>query len=156
MLSDAGEIVIDLFFDTLAIKSTKPADKAFLVCSVEFSCHDALFVDFYTDFAQRAAGALKMPCSGRIPRETIKERWTVPRASFVYHKAQDQFERRTHRRAINIYNTSPETLNIWLAYIYRRAPSFVKFKTQLVVYEDMDCSKSMEKLENEFNDLRAK
>lgn len=64
-------------------------------------------IEFFADFAMRAAYYLGLPAYGPVPLPRIVERWTVPRASFIFKKSQENFERRTVRRLIQIKGMSP-------------------------------------------------
>jgi small subunit ribosomal protein S10 len=47
---------------------------------------------------------------GPIPLPTEIQKWTVNRSSFIYKNAREQFERRVHRRLIDIINPSPKII----------------------------------------------
>ena len=49
------------------------------------------------------------------------ERWTVPRSHFIFKKSQENFERITRRRLIQIRDGNPESVQIWLAYLQKHA-----------------------------------
>jgi ribosomal protein S10 len=78
-------------------------------------------LEFFTDFALRAAYYLGLPAYGPIPLPRIVERWTVPRANFIFKKSQENFERKTLRRLIQIKDGHPETVQIWLAFLRKHA-----------------------------------
>jgi len=65
----------------------------------------------------RAAYYLGLPAYGPVPLPRIIERWTVPRASFVFKKSQENFERKTMRRLIQIKDGHPETVEMWLSFL---------------------------------------
>ena len=48
--------------------------------------------------------------SGPIPLPTEKEIVTILRATHKYKDSREQFERRTHKRLIDINNPSPKTV----------------------------------------------
>ena len=48
--------------------------------------------------------------SGPIPLPTKKEVVTIPRAVHKYKDSRDQFERRTHKRLIDILNPNQKTV----------------------------------------------
>jgi len=50
--------------------------------------------------------------AGPIFLPTIKRKYTVLRSSFVHKNSQDQFEKRTHNRLIDIIEFNPQTLEI--------------------------------------------
>ena len=49
--------------------------------------------------------------SGPIPLPTEKEIVTILRATYKYKDSRDQFERRTHKRLIDIMNASAKTVD---------------------------------------------
>ena len=49
--------------------------------------------------------------SGPIPLPTEKEIVTILRATHKYKDSRDQFERRTHKRLIDINNPNPKTVD---------------------------------------------
>ena len=49
--------------------------------------------------------------SGPIPLPTEKEIVTILRATHKYKDSREQFERRTHKRLIDIHNPNPKTVD---------------------------------------------
>jgi len=49
--------------------------------------------------------------SGPIPLPTEKEIVTILRATHKYKDSREQFERRTHKRLIDIHNINPRTVD---------------------------------------------
>jgi small subunit ribosomal protein S10 len=49
--------------------------------------------------------------SGPIPLPTEKEVFTILRSPHIYKDSREQFERRTHKRLIDIVNPSPLTID---------------------------------------------
>ncbi len=49
---------------------------------------------------------------GPIPLPTQKEVFTVLRATHKYKDSREQFERRTHKRILDVVNPTAKTLNI--------------------------------------------
>ncbi|HAQ57143.1 MAG TPA: 30S ribosomal protein S10 [Acholeplasmatales bacterium] len=49
--------------------------------------------------------------SGPIPLPTEKEIFTILRSPHIYKDSREQFERRTHKRLIDIVNPSPLTID---------------------------------------------
>ena len=47
---------------------------------------------------------------GPVPLPTEKKKWTVNRSTFVHKDARDQFEMRTHRRLIDLTETTFKTV----------------------------------------------
>ncbi len=59
------------------------------------------------DTVKRTGGEV----SGPVPLPTEVEKWTVLRAVHKYKDSREQFERRTHKRLIDIKNPSKETVD---------------------------------------------
>jgi small subunit ribosomal protein S10 len=78
-------------------------------------------LEFFADFAVRAAYYLGLPAYGPVPLPRIVERWTVPKASFIHKKAQENFERKTLRRLIQIKDGEANSVQIWLAFLRKHA-----------------------------------
>lgn len=58
-----------------------------------------------------AAKRTKARVSGPIPLPTEKEIVTILRATHKYKDSREQFERRTHKRLIDINNPNPKTVD---------------------------------------------
>ena len=61
--------------------------------------------------------------SGPIPLPTEKEVFTVIRSPHKYKDSREQFERRTHKRLIDIVNVNPKTVD---ALVHLELPSGVE------------------------------
>lgn len=114
------------------------------VCDLQLRSYSVRNLEVFTDFALRAAYFLNLPAAGPVPLPKIIERWTVPRASFIFKKSQENFERKTMRRLIQIKDGHPETVSIWLAFLRKYQYFGVGMKANvydhsgLNVTEDMD------------------
>ncbi|KAI9320850.1 ribosomal protein S10 domain-containing protein [Dichotomocladium elegans] len=95
------------------------------VCNLHMRGYLPQQLDFYADFAQRAAYHLGMPCSGTVRLPTQTSRWTVIRSPFVHKKSQENFERKTHKRLLQIKDSHPEVVQRWLQYLTMNAPAGV-------------------------------
>jgi small subunit ribosomal protein S10 len=49
--------------------------------------------------------------AGPIPLPTLKNRWTVLRSPHVDKKSREQFEIRTHKRLMDIFEPTPQTVD---------------------------------------------
>ena len=87
------------------------------------------------DFALRAAYFLDLPAKGPVPLPRKVERWTVPRSVFVHKKAQENWERITMRRMIQIVDGHPEAVQMWLAFIRKNTWYGVGMKANVWQYE---------------------
>lgn len=90
-------------------------------CDLQLRSFSIRNLEFFVDFALRAAYYLKLPAFGPVPLPRITERWTVPRSSFIFKKSQENFERITLRRLIQIRDGNPETVQLWLAFLQKHA-----------------------------------
>ncbi|KAL9095776.1 MAG: hypothetical protein Q9163_006493, partial [Psora crenata] len=84
-------------------------------CDLQLRSYSVRNIEFFADFALRAAYYLALPASGPVPLPRIVERWTVPRSNFIFKKSQENFERITMRRLIQIQDGNPESIDMWLA-----------------------------------------
>lgn len=100
---------------------------------------------FFTDFALRAAYYLGLPASGPVPLPRITQRWTVPRSHFIFKKSQENFERVTLRRLIQIKDGNPETVQIWLAYLRKHQYFGVGMKANMWEFGELSEHKQMDK-----------
>jgi small subunit ribosomal protein S10 len=87
------------------------------VASLQMRSYSVRNLEFYADFAVRAAYWLGLPCSGPVPLPKKIERWTVPRSPFIFKKSMENFERITRRRLLTIYDGDPAVVEIWLAFL---------------------------------------
>ncbi|KAI9757856.1 MAG: Tryptophan--tRNA ligase, mitochondrial [Chaenotheca gracillima] len=118
-------------------------------CDLQLRSYSVRNLEFFTDFALRAAYYLNMPASGPVPLPRITERWTVPAAHFVHKKSQENFERITMRRLIQIQDAHPHSVEIWLSFLQKHQYYAVGMKANVWEYEGLDVAKSMDaRLEN--------
>jgi ribosomal protein S10 len=92
-------------------------------------------LEFFTDFCLRAAYYLNLPAYGPIPLPRITERWTVPYGHFIHKKSQENFERKTLRRLIQIRDGDPETVEVWLAFLRKHAYYGIGMKANIWAFE---------------------
>ena len=85
----------------------------------------------------RAAYYCGLAAYGPVPLPRIVERWTVPRASFVFKKSQENFERKTLRRLVQIKDGHPETVELWLAFLRKHQYYGVGMKANVWSYEKL-------------------
>jgi small subunit ribosomal protein S10 len=92
----------------------------------------------------RAAYYLNLPAAGPVPLPRITERWTVPRANFIFKKSQENFERITLRRLIQIKDGHPETVSIWLAFLRKYHYFGVGMKANVFDHSGLDVEQEMD------------
>lgn len=103
------------------------------VATLQLTAHhaQAFELDFFADFAMRAAHAFAIPTGGIAMLPTRTTLWTVPRGPFVHKKSQENFWRRLHRRSIKVYDASDATVDRWLQYLRIHEMPGVASKAQL-------------------------
>lgn len=101
------------------------------VCDLQLRSYSARHVEFFSDFALRAAYYLNLPASGPVPLPRLTERWTVPKSPFIYKKVQENFERITLRRLIQIKDGHPDTVQVWLSFLRKNAYHGVGMKANV-------------------------
>ncbi|KAI0338149.1 ribosomal protein S10 [Trametopsis cervina] len=74
-------------------------------------------LDLFTLFVKHSASALAIPISRPTMLPTQRSLWTVPRSPFVHKKSQENFDRKTHKRAIKAWDADPEVVERWVRYL---------------------------------------
>lgn len=116
------------------------------VCNLQLRSYSARNLEFFADFAMRAAYYLKLAARGPVPLPRITERWTVPRANFIFKKSQENFERRTLRRLIQIQDGHPDVVKAWLGYLEKRCYHGVGMKANVWEHEELGVGKRMDEV----------
>ncbi|KAF2151197.1 ribosomal protein S10 [Myriangium duriaei CBS 260.36] len=114
------------------------------VADLQLRSYSVRNVEFMADFALRAAYYLKLPATGPKPLPRITERWTVPKANFVFKKSQENFERITLRREICVYDGHPETVQLWLGFLQKYMYHGVGMKANVYEHGCLDVEKEMD------------
>ena len=77
---------------------------------VKIKAYDHKIIDAATktiiDVAERNGAKVVGP----VPLPTHIQKYSVNRATFVHKTAQEQFEMRTHKRLVDIMNTTPKSI----------------------------------------------
>ena len=106
-------------------------------CDLQLRSYSVRNLELMSDFALRAAYYLGLPASGPVPLPRKTERWTVIRSNFVHKKSQENFERITMRRLIQIKDGHPDVVQIWLAYLRKHAYHGVGMKANVWEFEEL-------------------
>lgn len=110
-------------------QSQKASSNTTKSLSILISAYQRSLLDDYAKFIQSAACSTHAHCPTieRLPY-TLK-RWSVFASPFVHRKALSQFERRTWRRNIVVYDLHPANLDKFIWYVKENAPAdtFVTF-----------------------------
>ncbi|KAH8158382.1 hypothetical protein CIB48_g9864 [Xylaria polymorpha] len=113
-------------------------------CDLQLRSFSIPNLEFFCDFALRAAYYLNLPAFGPVPLPKITERWTVPRSHFIFKKSQENFERITRRRLIQIRDGHPETVQVWLAFLQKHAYYGIGMKANMWEYASLDTGNQMD------------
>ncbi|OHF00551.1 ribosomal protein S10p/S20e [Colletotrichum orchidophilum] len=118
-------------------------------CDLQLRSYSLRNLEFFSDFALRAAYYLKLPAFGPVPLPRITERWTVPRSSFIFKKSQENFERITMRRLVQIRDGNPETVQLWLAFLQKHAYYGIGMKANVWDFGKLGIGKTMDAIDPE-------
>ncbi|KAI0776872.1 ribosomal protein S10 [Trametes elegans] len=99
------------------------------VATLHFRSFHTKQLDFFVHFASHAAAALGIPISKPVHLPTQRRLWTVIRGPFVHKKSQENFERRTHKRAIKAWDAHPETVDLLVQYLEKHLAAGVGMRT---------------------------
>ena len=77
---------------------------------IRLKAYDHTIIDQAAEKIVETAKRSGAQVSGPIPLPTDKKVVTILRAVHKYKDSREQFERRTHKRLIDISNTSPKTV----------------------------------------------
>lgn len=114
------------------------------VCDLQLRSYSVRNLELFADFCLRAAYYLNLPAKGPVPLPKITERWTVPRGNFVHKKSQENFERVTVRRLVQIQDGHPETVALWLAYIQKNRYYGVGMKANVFEHGALEVGRSID------------
>ena len=78
---------------------------------IRLKAYDHQLIDQTAEKIVEAAKRTEAKVSGPIPLPTKKEVVTILRAVHKYKDSREQFERRTHKRLIDITNPTPKTVD---------------------------------------------
>lgn len=104
------------------------------VATLHLRAHYPFALDIQTRIAMHAASSLKIPTSGAASLPTKTELQTVIKSPFAHKKSQENFVRKTHKRAIKVFDADREVVDLWLRYLRRNAMGGVGMKAYLHEY----------------------
>ena len=103
------------------------------VATLSLAAHHPYALDLFSRFAVQSARSLGIPTSNPANLPMTKELHTVLRGPFVHKKYQENFERRTHRRTIKVFDADKGVVDLWLRYLKRNGIGGVGMRAR--VYE---------------------
>ncbi|CAK9780148.1 ribosomal protein S10 [Cutaneotrichosporon oleaginosum] len=106
------------------------------VATLHLRAHYPFALDIQTRIAMHAASSLKIPTSGAAALPTKSELTTVIRGPFIHKKSQENFVRKTHKRAIKVFDADRDVVDLWLRYIRKNAMGGVAMKAYVHEYAE--------------------
>ncbi len=92
------------------VKEEKPMAAAKKMIRIRLKAYDHQLIDQSAERIVETAKRTEAKVSGPIPLPTKTEKVTILRAVHKYKDSREQFERRTHKRLVDILNPSPKTV----------------------------------------------
>ncbi|KAK4227952.1 mitochondrial tryptophan--tRNA ligase [Podospora fimiseda] len=114
-------------------------------CDLQLRSYSLRNLEFFCDFALRAAYYLGLPAFGPIPLPRRTERWTVPKSTFIFKKSQENFVRITLSRLIQIKDGHPEAVQVWLAFLQKHAYYGIGMKANVWEFSKVDFASDLDK-----------
>ncbi|KAK9371113.1 ribosomal protein S10 domain-containing protein [Lipomyces kononenkoae] len=108
------------------------------VCELHLRAYTVDQIEFFADFAMRAAFYLNMPVRGPVYVPKRTERWTIVKSPFAHAKTKVNFERVTHKRLIQVLDAHMDTIETWLGFLRKYELAGVAMKAQLYNHEAID------------------
>ncbi len=78
---------------------------------LKIRAYDHKIIDQSTRKIIEAAQRSGAEIAGPVPLPTEKKKFTVLKSTFVHKNSRDQFEMRIHKRLIDIFNPTPQTVD---------------------------------------------
>ena len=78
---------------------------------IKLKAYDHASLDHSSDEIVRTAKRTGARIFGPVPLPTRRTIFTVLRSPFIDKKSREQFERRIHKRLIDIYDSNPQTVD---------------------------------------------
>ncbi|KAH8105453.1 ribosomal protein S10 domain-containing protein [Cristinia sonorae] len=86
---------------------------------LHFRSHHLPLLNLFLHFTSHAASALGVPITRPASLPTQRRLWTVIKGPFVHKKAQENFERKTHKRVVKVYDADQEVVDRLVRYLGR-------------------------------------
>ncbi|KAL2315465.1 37S ribosomal protein S10, mitochondrial [Schizosaccharomyces pombe] len=115
-----------------------PSENDVLCASLKIKSFETPKLDTFTDFICRTAYYMKIPIKGPRPLPNKVESWTLLRSPFIHKSSQENFERITHSRLIQLYSVNPVTLETFFSYLRKCNMWDLKLQAKAYEYESID------------------
>ncbi|CCH62854.1 hypothetical protein TBLA_0I01950 [Henningerozyma blattae CBS 6284] len=117
-----------------------------LIANLQLRAYDYENLDFYCDFILRCGFYLGIPLTGPKPLPIKRERWTVIKSPFANAKKKENFERKTYKRLIRVWDTNLDLLQFFIAYISKYGITGVGLKCN--IFESMSLEECNNEIQN--------
>ncbi|KAG9095229.1 mitochondrial 37S ribosomal protein rsm10 [Ceratobasidium sp. 392] len=87
------------------------------IALIHFRTYHPPTLELFLHFAYHAALSLNIPLSHPVRLPTQRSLFTVPKSPFIFKKAQENFEKKTHKRAVKVWNADKSVVDVWLRYL---------------------------------------
>lgn len=117
---------------------THPRTHSIPVASLHFRSHHHHLLTFQTHFVLHSAYMLGIPVSNPVHLPTQRTLVTVLKSPFVHKKSMENWERRTYKRVVKVWDCRSDVLAGWLAYLERNAVAGVGMRITRWEWVGMD------------------
>ncbi|KAI9105890.1 ribosomal protein S10 domain-containing protein [Phlyctochytrium arcticum] len=104
---------------------TPPLTHGHLTATLHLKSFMPSHIDFFSDFAIHSAKAMGIPVSEVIHMPVDTSKWYVIKGPFIHAKTKEVFEQKEYVRAVQVFDTSKETVKAWIEYVVGNAPAGV-------------------------------
>ncbi|WWC91865.1 ribosomal protein S10 [Kwoniella dendrophila CBS 6074] len=111
------------------------------VATLHLQSYQTYNLDLTTQFAVHSAHSLNIPTTLPAFLPSEKSLYTVLKSPFVKKKAQENFERKTFKRAIKVYDSSKDSIDLWLRYLRQNGLPGVGMKAYIHEYVEQGFGK---------------
>ncbi|KAK8853350.1 hypothetical protein IAR55_004054 [Kwoniella newhampshirensis] len=108
-----------------------PTPHGIHVATLHLQSYHPYNLDLTTQFAVHSARSLNIPTSLPAFLPSEKSLYTVLKSPFVKKKAQENFQRKTFKRAIKVYDSDKEAVDLWLRYLRQNGLAGVGMKAYI-------------------------
>ncbi len=95
----------------MATKKTAVEEEARPRIRIKIKAYDHKVIDRSAQQIVETAERTGAEIAGPVPLPTQIRKYTVNKSTFVHKNSRDQYEMRTHKRLIDIFNPTPKTID---------------------------------------------
>ena len=113
-----------------ALPPVLPRTHGIQVAQIKLYSHTAEPLERFSHFALHTAHSLDIPASRPASLPRTRSLYTVPKSPFVHKKAQENFESRTYKKVILLYDAHPRVVDMYLRYLTQNSIAGVGMKVK--------------------------